>query len=297
MNTISTIIILLVISYLLWSHEQKESSDFDNTTYDPKPSEARTGNNAPNIQWDKYDVVDGHLVKKQIVKTEIIENKFKGDIIYANEASPYIEGTGNDFSEYPDTLFLLLGKTGKVEDERDMLFYGSKNKEYIEVRGGQGKTPISKDNAILGPMGADDFYCNFRVFIGLDYSELCEMGILKLDLIDSSIDQIIIAHFNYNYNKDKSKLATHLYLRNYIIGVKRNKNEDGWYKVQSLLEDNDMSCKGYVKDSFSMEQFSVCYTSAKLIRNGDGTWSYEQFREQYNDPMGLFAKYLDISLQ
>ncbi len=258
------LVILLVIIMLRWASQYGGESYKD----EPKSGHSEDDNYVTYDSMftpDQYEVKYDQMVKKQIAETEVIENKFGGDIIYANETSPYIEGTGNDFPEYPETLFLLLGKTGKVEDERDMLFYGSKNKEYIELRGGQGKTPISKDNAILGPMGADDFYCNFRVFIGLDYSELCEMGILKLDQIDSSIDQIIIAHFNYNYNKDKSKFANHLYIRNYIIGVKRNKNEDGWYKVQSLLEDNDMSCKGYVKDSFSMEQFSGNY-SAFLTR-------------------------------
>lgn len=290
------LVILLVIIILRWASQYWGESYKD----EPKSGHSEGDNYVTyNSMFtpDTYEAKYDHMVKKEIVETEIIENKFDGDIIYANETSPYIEGTDNDFPEYPTTLFLLLGKNGKVEDERDMLFYGSKNKEYIEVRGGQGETPISRDNAILGPMRADDFYCNFRVFIGLNYSELCEMGIFKLDQIDSSIDQILIAHLNYNYNKDKdkSKFANHLYIRNYIIGMKHNMNDDGWFKVQSMIK-NDMNCKGYVKDSFAMEQFSVCYTSAKLIRNGDGTWSYVPFRERYDDMMKLLAAYVDKSL-
>lgn len=45
---------------------KKKSSDFDNTTYVHNSSKVRTSNNAPNIQWDKYDVVEGHLAKKRI---------------------------------------------------------------------------------------------------------------------------------------------------------------------------------------------------------------------------------------
>lgn len=296
MITLSIIIALLFIFYLLGSYEHKESKNSEINTYDANRTKALIPNNAHNIQLDKYDVVEGHLVKKQIVKTEITQDKFEGGIIYANEASPYIVGGKDDFPEYPDTIFLLLGKNGKVENERDVLFYGSNNKEYIEVRGGQGTTPISKDNAILGPMGADDFWCNFRVWIGLEYSDLCEMGVLKLDKIDSSIDQILIAHYNYNVHNDKTIFANHLYLRNYIVGLKRNMSDHGWFKVQSMLEENDMFYKSYVKDGFSIEQFSVCYTSAKLERNGDGSWSYVPFREQYNDIMEFFTAYVDKSL-
>lgn len=228
---------------------------------------------------------------KEVDTLDISEKTFNGDVIFANQFNSHID-------IYPDTLLFLLADNDKVTDNRDLLFYNSKNQEPIEVRGGQSSAPISKDNAILGPMGGDDFWCCFRSVIGLDYEWVNEMCYLKLDKIDASIKSIQIAHLNYHLMDSKLPISpkNSLYMNNYIIGVKDICDKDGWKKGNDICREESISYKCYVDNCFKVASNVVCYTSARLIRNTNGSWSYFPCYKAYDNVQDLMADYVDDSL-
>lgn len=268
-------------------------TNHDDTVNIRNSSERQYRDSTTDIRKIYYDDIIEYLSKSLVIKTNIMEKKFYGNIIYCYEASTYKEGNGSELLQ-PDTFVFLLNKEGKVTEQRDVLFYNSDVKDFFEIKGRQVETPVSKDNAILGPLSLDDFNCNFGNDIGLDSSKINDLFMLRLDKIENSIKTIIISHSNYYLSKDELKNTNYLYLKNNIIGIKTNVNKNGWHQFDSFFEGDDTGDKMYVEDSFKLQKSIVCYTSAKLTRNGDGSWSYFPLREEYDDCEKLFRAYIDF---
>ena len=233
--------------------------------------------------------------KMQLVPTD--NGLLSGLVLFVTRViSPY-RGAEYEMIIYPDMFIFLLSKDGKFHDVKDMLYHNSENRVPIEIRGGQGDTPISKDEAILGPMYSDDFGCAFRMNLGLDYSEDFECCLINLGLLDEQVDTILFVHYNYDFidGEIPARLKVVLDRRDDIIEIKKKEREP----FESVLKmgccvDGEPRGIHRISNCYSIDlSEGAHYTSSMLKRYDNGGWAYISHIEYFDKTNDAISKYFE----
>ncbi len=189
--------------------------------------------------------------------------------------------------EWPDTFMIPLSK-GDIINIDDVVFYGANNHVRREIRGGETEIPCSSNESIVGPIdGYDDGELEDRGLraSGFDNFEFFE---IDFDKIDSSVDEIDVVMFNYDYHNDKHSNKT-IQLKNLQVFTVpmlpidsiRVFGRDDFFDLMSQFSKHIKEHKVKQTSDFTgITDIRNALRIGKLIRVSDTEWIYRECREE-----------------
>lgn len=189
--------------------------------------------------------------------------------------------------EWPDTFMIPLSN-GKIFNIDDVVFYESHNHIRREIRGGETGIPCSSNESIIGPIdGYDDGELDGRGLrtCGFDNFDFFE---IDFDKIDSSVDEIDVVMFNYDYHNDNHSNKA-IQLKNLQVFTapmlpigsiqvsRRNDFFDLMTQFSKLINEHIIK---QISDFTGITDIRNALRIGKLRRISDTEWTYRECREE-----------------